>query len=149
MGDRLNPIPEFDLNGNLPPGEFVVTLEDIKKQLAWSPRRKKLLKGLEKALENLSAAGVKRVYIDGSFTTNKDDPNDVDGCWVHNKYINVDTLDPVFLDTDPPREAMKKKYGVDFLIEGKDKRLSDSQPIVEFFQESRDFDHKGILVLDL
>jgi len=33
------------------------------------------------ALENLSSAGVRRIWINGSFITDKDEPEDVDGCW--------------------------------------------------------------------
>ena len=41
-----------------------------------------LFSGLMKALINLAEAGVKKVYIDGSFVTDKDYPKDIDGCWV-------------------------------------------------------------------
>ena len=81
--------------------------------------------------------------------TDKDLANDVDGCWEYNAASTVvDRLDPVFLDLDPPREAMKRKYGVDFLISGV--QLADANvPVEEFFQVDRDGSRKGIVVVEL
>jgi len=116
--------------------------------LTWSKRRQLLFAGLEKAVDNLNDAGVLQIYIDGSFTTNKDEPGDIDGCWVPNREVNTKILDPVFIALSPPREAMKIKYGVDFLIAGI--TLNDAGCIVEdFFQVDRDGNAKGILLLEL
>ncbi len=140
-------IPEFNTKGNLPPGIYVVSLTNIEKQFALNTERKKLFNGLKKALGNLKAAGVKKIWIDGSSITSKEKPNDIDGCWEYNQSTDVNKLDPVFLDMYPPREAMKKKYGVDFLISGA--HLSDTGKTVEkFFQEDRDGNEKGILVVE-
>ena len=139
--------PDFDENGNLPPGVYEVSLQDIGIRFTWTDRRKKLFEGLKLAIDNLTKANVKKVWIDGSFVTSKDDPNDIDGCWQYEKGVDADKLDPVFLDMHPPREAMKKKYGVDFLISGV--LISDSagNTIEEFFQIDRDGNKKGILLL--
>jgi hypothetical protein len=139
-------IPEFDTNGNLPPGVYAVSMTNIETRYAYNTKRKQLFNGLKKALENLKVAGVKKVWVNGSFITNKEKPNDIDGCWEYSQSMDVDKLDPVFLDMYPPREAMKKKYGVDFLISGA--HLSDGGKTVEmFFQEDRDGNEKGILVV--
>lgn len=148
MTGEIDSIPDFDSNGNLPPGEYKVTMDDIENKLTWSPTRKKLFGGLTQAILVLKDAGVKRVYIDGSFTTQKDDPEDIDGCWELNDNIDADKLDPVFLDREHPREIMKQKYGIDFLIAGVDQGQNQGQPIEDFFQLSRDNDPKGVLVLE-
>lgn len=148
MSDKTTPIPSFDSNGNLPTGEYLVTMDDIEYSLTWSPKRKLLFSGLAKAVKNLQDAGVRRIYVDGSFTSNKDDPGDIDGCWQPNNDIDMTVLDPVFLDRDPPREKMKQKYGVDFLIDGIDEGI-DGKPIKDFFELSRDDDQKGILILEV
>ena len=83
------------------------------------------------------------------FTTAKDAPNDVDGCWEYHAAVDVDELDPVFLDTSPPREAMKTKYGVDLLISGAPLVDAGGQTVEEFFQEDRDGNRKGILLLHI
>ena len=143
----MTTIPDFDENGNLPPGVYEVSLQDIRIRFTWSDRRKKLFAGLKQAIDNLTKANVKKVYIDGSFVTSKDEPNDIDGCWQYEKNVDADNLDPVFLDMHPPREAMREKYGVDFLISGV--LISDSagNTIEEFFQIDRDGNKKGILLL--
>lgn len=139
-------IPDFDENGNLPPGVYDVSLKDIELRFAWTEIRKRLLKGLTIAISNLTKANVKKVWIDGSFITSKDDPNDIDGCWQADAGVDADKLDSVFLDMVPPREAMKKKYGVDFLISGVPVSDSPGKTIEEFFQIDRDGNKKGILL---
>ena len=73
-------IPEFDPNtGGSLPGNHPATLEQIRKRLGFTPRRRWLLKGLRAAVEAYWAAGIDEIYIDGSFCTEKPDPGDVDG----------------------------------------------------------------------
>lgn len=104
----MTTIPDFDVNGNLPPGVYEVSLGEVEKHFTWTDRRRKLFKGLQGAIENLIKANVKRVWTDGSFITSKEDPNDIDGCWQSDNDVDADKLDPVFLDMNPPRAAMKK-----------------------------------------
>src|SRR5687767_12441999 len=111
-------LPAFDENGNLPQGVYRLAIEEIALRFTWTVKRKSLFEGLRRAIESLAQAGVKQVWIDGSFVTAKDEPSDVDGCWDYESSVDADKLDPVFLDTDPPRTQMKEKYGVDFLISG-------------------------------
>lgn len=148
MNHPGNGIPAFDENGNLPPGTYKVTLEDIKTSLTGSKRRQDLFIGLEQAVNNLKVAGVLQIYIDGSFTTNKNDPDDIDGCWVPNINIDMKILDFVFWDRKFPRQKMKDKYGVDFMIDGIDLG-SQGCPIREHFQKDKDENLKGILLLEL
>jgi hypothetical protein len=75
-----------------------------------------LFDGLRRALQNLQAAGVRRVFIDGSFVTTKAEPNDVDGCWEWTDTVNLDLLDPAFLDFSHQRRAIRDIYGVDFFL---------------------------------
>ena len=37
--------------------------------------------GLRAALESLKSAGCRTVYLNGSFVTSKEAPNDFDACW--------------------------------------------------------------------
>lgn len=144
-------IPAFDHNGNLPPGVYRTTMAEITNRFAWNEKRRKLCKGLGRAVANLGAAGVRRVWIAGGFVSSKDEPNDVDGCWDYVPGdLDVSRLDPVFLDRDPPREAMKRVYGVDFLISWRS--LADPEAhgatVLEFFQKDQDGNAKGILLLE-
>lgn len=145
-------IPTFDANGNLPAGIYQTTLSEIRITLAWNAKRQELVEGLARAIRNLAEAGVKRVWIGGSFVSDKEEPNDIDGCWDDRPGpIDVSKLDDVFLDTRPPRERMKNKYGVDFLIARL--RLGDPQArgetVLDFFQKDRNGYAKGVLLIEL
>jgi hypothetical protein len=147
---RGRAIPDCDHNGNLPPGIHRAALEDLD-TFAWNARRRDLLGGLRRALAALAAAGVRRVWIDGSFVTSKPNPNDVDGCWEYGPWVDVNKLDPVFLRIRPPREDMRSKYGVDFLISGTPLRDPEAhgRPVEEFFQVDEDGNPKGILLIEI
>lgn len=147
MARTPSKIPTFDANGNLPPGIYHVSIEDIERRLTYTPRRLELFNGLNRALLNLSAAGVQKVWIDGGFITNDPYPNDVDGCWEYTPGMNVNKLDKVFFDLNPPREAMRRKYGVDFFILGTP--LREGKTVEQFFQTDRDGNRKGILIVNI
>ena len=92
-------IPAFDPStGALPPGNHQATLEQIRKRLGFTPRRRWLLKGLRAAIEAFWAAGIEEIYIDGSFCTEKPDPGDIDGYWVEPDEGVYDRIDPYWID---------------------------------------------------
>ncbi len=99
------------------------------------------------ALESLKAAGCQTVYVDGSFVTAKDVPNDFDCCWEPNG-VDGDLLDGVLLDFCHGTAAQKAKYFGELFpnfVEG-----STGSPFLEFFQVDKDTgDPKGIVALDL
>jgi hypothetical protein len=143
--------PVFDKNGNLPKGVHILTVGEIEKYFTWTKTRKKLMTGLKKSLDNMKKAGVQKIWIDGSFVTAKDDPNDIDGCWEAHQNIDEKILDPVFLQLNPPRAAMFKKYGVDYLISNRpfvDMKGKHSS-LEKFFQMDCDGNPKGILLIML
>ena len=126
-----------------------MSLEDIGTRFVWNRSRKALFDGLTEAMRNLARAGVRRVWINGSFVTDKDEPNDIDGCWEQHSGVDANRLDPVFLDTDSPRESMRKKYGVDFLIAGTALTDAAEETVESFFQEDRNGNSKGILLVEI
>ena len=69
-------IPASNALGELPPGIHTATLEEVEAVFAKTPRRRTLFDGLRRAMQNLKATGVRRVFIDGSFVTTKANPND-------------------------------------------------------------------------
>ena len=61
-------IPEFDKNGELPPGEHFATIEQIDERFGKSnPRRIALMAGLKSAIENFVSAGFS-IFATLSFT---------------------------------------------------------------------------------
>jgi len=141
-------IPAPNAIGELPPGMHTATLEEVEAVFVTTPRRRHLFEGLRRAIQNLHAAGVRRIFIDGSFVTTKTDPNDIDGCWEWTEEVNLDLLDPVLLDFTQARRAMQDKYGVDFFLATWVEAGSEIT-FLDFFQRNRADDPKGIVQLDL
>ncbi|MDQ3132289.1 MAG: hypothetical protein M3Q99_16195 [Acidobacteriota bacterium] len=140
-------ISKFVESGNLPPGIYAATWQEIVDRFGGNVHRRRLLSGLKTALQSLKDAGCQRVYIDGSFVTNKEFPNDFDCCWEEEE-VNGDLLDPVLLIFDDGRAAQKAK----FLGELFPANLPGSidKTFINFFQQDRDTgEPKGIVSIDL
>ena len=104
--------------------------------------------GLRAALENLRAAGCRRVYLDGSFVTTKNIRNDYDACW-EEMDVDPDMLDPVLLTFDPGRATQKAKY-LGELFPASVVAGPDGPSFLDFFQTDRETgDRKGIIAIDL
>jgi hypothetical protein len=107
-------IPKIQSNDELPAGEHLASLQEIEMIYGSScGRRKELIKGLYEATDSLEAAGVKTIWIDGSFVTSKKEPNDIDGCWEYTPSVDINMLDPIFLGD---RTGMKKKSMVSIFL---------------------------------
>jgi hypothetical protein len=106
------------------------------------------LKGLRAALSSLKKAGCKTVYLDGSFVTSKECPNDFDGCWIP---VGVDPkkLDPVLLDFNNRRATQKAKFRGELFPA---LAIADQigTPFVQFFQRDKSTgEAKGIVAIGL
>ena len=141
-------IPAPNAIGELPPGMHTVTLEEVEAVFVTTPRRRHLFEGLRRAIQNLHIAGVRRIFIDGSFVTTKADPNDIDGCWEWTEEVHLDLLDLVLLDFTQARRAMRNRYGVDFFLTTW-VEAGSGLTFLDFFQRNREDDPKGIVQLDL
>ena len=91
-------LPAFTTAGVLPPGDYDMTLEELKRSelvlgygdskdhstwdAAW---REHLVNNLEILFGQLQKVGVMEVFVDGSFVEDKDHPNDIDGYFVCDK----------------------------------------------------------------
>lgn len=89
------PIPSFEPNGLLPPGDYEVSFTELRQSIlvigpgdpirlphwdaAW---RAKLVDNLEILTRQLWQVGIADVFADGSFAEDKDHPNDIDGYFV-------------------------------------------------------------------
>src|SRR5262245_57146653 len=93
----------------LPPGIHWSTLAETGARFATNEHRLKLFGGFTSVAEALRVAGCKTIYLDGSFTTDKELPKDYDGCW-EPAGVQVERLDPILLDFSNLRAAQKQKY---------------------------------------
>ena len=104
--------------------------------------------GLRAALEKFKKAGCQTVYINGSFVTIKELPNDYDCCW-EEAGVDPVALDPALLTFDPGRATQKAKYMGELFpasIIAEENGLS----FLEFFQTDRETGRpKGIVAIDL
>jgi hypothetical protein len=123
--------PEFE-GGVLPPGIHQAFWREVEERFGWNAQRQSLLIGLKSLLEELARAGCSRVWLNGSFVTDKPNPGDFDLVWDPDA-VDLSKVDQVLQDLDPPREAQKRKYSGDILpnvVEG-----GSGMPFLEFFQQ--------------
>ena len=145
-------LPTFDKNGNLPAGIHLATWQDVKEILAFNPRRQELLSGLKRACESLKQVGCLRIYIGGSFATNKEFPGDFDVCWA-DETVDLEKLaeiDPVLLNFKNQRAAQKAKYGGELFLASDIADLDSFEDYLAFFQKDKVSGNiKGIIAIDL
>jgi Family of unknown function (DUF6932) len=140
--------PSFDERGNLPPGIHPATWDEIVERYATNERREQLMDGLRAAIDSLHAAGCSRVYLDGSFVTEKDEPGDFDACWEAGS-VDPASLDPVLLDFSDRRTAQKTKLGGE-LFPAQLAAEPGGTMFLEFFRHDRlTREPKGIIAIDL
>ena len=141
-------LPELDANGLLPGGIHWSNWEELAERYGYNVRRRMLLVGLWAALQNLKAAGCRTVWLNGSFITAKEEPNDFDACWDE---VEVDPgmLDPVLLTFDPGRVTQKAKYMGELFPSATIANLG-GWSFLDFFQTDRETgSRKGIVAIDL
>lgn len=141
---RKDWIPPFQRNGKLPPGEYRASWSTVARRFGGTPHRNALLAGLHAAATNLYYAGLMHLWLDGSFVTAKNHPNDYDGAW-EPRGVNLAAVDPVLRDPEDlrtGREEQKAKYGGELLVDS-------NGTLRKFFQRDRTGGRKGVVRLDL
>jgi hypothetical protein len=141
-------IPEWLPNGDLPPGVHFATWQEIETRLNFNLRRQRLLEGFRRACEELRKAGCRLVYLDGSFVTRKERPDDFDACW---DVRNVDDgkLDPVFWDFSQVRATQKQRFGGEFFPAQLPEGVT-GKAFIDFFRVNKlTGEPKGILAIRL
>ena len=146
-------IPEFDPEtGALPPGDHRATLDEITKRLGFTPRRRWLLKGLRAAVQAFRVAGIREIYIDGSFCTEKPDPGDIDGYWVEPDPEVYDRIDGYWIDFElifvplvrKRKWRMWAEHGVEFFIHPA-MQAGPETGFTTFFRQDRDGRPRGMI----
>ncbi len=123
-------IPEFNDHGYLPPGIHLATLDEIAARFGTeSELRRVQMDSLRWMIELAWQAGVRRIVLNGSFVTDRYEPNDVDCV--------------MLIDDDYPREMAANEElleGLPFLtIE-----LAYSKQFAEFTREFFGTDREGV-----
>jgi len=137
-------IPEFDRRGYLPPGVHEADWEEFQT----NAHRKALVAKMTALIDHLKAVGCKSLFIDGSFVTGKEMPNDYDACWDVTG-VKFESVDPLLLDgSDEGKSGIEAKYGGDIRPD-KFSPLESDATYFEFFQIDRNGEPKGIIQLVL
>jgi hypothetical protein len=120
-------IPEFDSKGLLPKGVHRANWQETVNRF-----------------DLLRDAGCRRVYLDGSFVTDREFPNDIDVCWDIDG-VNPMSLNSVFFEFENERAAQKARFGAEFFPAQAPQRL---KTFLDFFQiDKQTGEPKGIIEL--
>jgi hypothetical protein len=141
-------LPGFTEDGLLPEGLHRATWDEVVARFGWTRRRRRLLGGLQAAAANLRDAGARYLWLDGSFTTVKPDPDDYDCAW-DAMGVDLAKVDPILTDLEDQRTGrykQKAKYNGELLVgfDGPSGMLFQV-----FFQQDRNGNTKGIVLLEL
>ena len=142
-------IPDFNTNGNLPPGIHFVTFDEFIVRFGYNSQRNYLLSGFRELIKNLKSAGCSRVFVDGSFTTNKELPNDYDMCW---DATGVDPykLESSLLDFSTNGRIVQKGKFFGDIFPAQLTEKSRGIAFINFFQVDKlTGDSKGIIAINL
>lgn len=168
------PLPEFNEAGLLPPGDYVLTVQELRESVlvtgppgeeAWDAVwRGRLVDNLDSILQDLWGLGIDYVIVDGSFVEKKDRPGDIDAYfpiaverWVTREVEqglnarrgeDVWTWDTGKLTRDPgtgkPKLPFWHKYQIDLYPDYG--QLADGlKPFSDFFRQTRSGEPKGVV----
>ena len=101
-------------------------------------------------MQDVRAAGCRRIYIDGSFINDVPLPGDFDCCW-ERAGVNEDLLPPELVDLDVPRTGQKERYRGEIFPADLPADL-DGTPYIDFFQRDNcrpKRQRKSIIAVDL
>lgn len=137
----------FDKDGCLQPGIHEMSWQGFVKNFGTNPQRLRLISGIEDAIKSLKKAGCNTMYVNGSFVTAEEFPNDYDACWDVTG-VDPSLLDPILLQFKS-RAAMKTKYLGD-LFPAHFSELSTGRTFLDFFQTDKSTGkRKGLIKLNL
>ena len=139
-------IPAFRDDGYLPEGLFPATLAEVTFRFGTSSRRRRFLTlRLRRWTELARQTGVERMFVDGSFVTAKEHPNDIDAVVLlaSNFRDQIRTESPYALEL----EDMLLTRQPEELFAAEDAR--DWQEWIEFFSRTRETDARGKGLVEL
>lgn len=132
----------------LPPGVHSASLADVGERYATNDQRRWLFEGILEVAKALRTAGCAVMFLDGSFVTSKEHPNDFDGYWDPSGVIPA-LLDETLLDFENEQAAQKWKYRGEMFI-AEEAAGGPAESIKSMFQTDRFTGQpKGILRIKL
>ncbi|MFF7521167.1 DUF6932 family protein [Streptomyces pseudovenezuelae] len=141
-------LPELTDLGYLPPGEHEATWKEVEATFGWNFKRKNLLVGLHYTVKSLMELGVREIYVDGSFTTSKVRPGDIEVVYMP---PTTSAAQPWGIFDFSQHHTLKRRYGIDLWPHPSPQEVAPGKfvSIKEFFSFDRDGAPKGIVRLNL
>lgn len=119
-------IPQFNAYGLLPPGFHPAIVEELKRKIGFSPKRRSLIEdGLELVTKELVEMGVLELYVDGSFVEQDPSPGDLDG------YVLTGATSKVYQEIAERQELWLMEYRMDIWPAATDVEGEGSQTYFE------------------
>lgn len=146
-------LPEFDIDGNLPPGIHHATLDEFEKRFSRfvvSDRRISLFARFNQLVAMARSSGiVNRLVVGGSFVTSTAEPNDIDVVIILSNDLDFEALTPSqFTVTD--RRALRRVLKTEALDTITVRNGTTQMDLVlEFFQSKRDNKQVGVVEVEL
>ncbi|MGD9552237.1 MAG: hypothetical protein AB7V60_03910 [Candidatus Caldatribacteriota bacterium] len=134
-------IPDFNKQGNLPAGIYKASINDIEKRFGLNSKKRILLfKNFHNFLELIMPfkTSIKRIILNGSFVTAKENPGDID-CIILIK--NNTRFTPELVDK---LVNTKKLYNIHLFI-FEERNISRYENLLNFFSKNKDLKPKGLL----
>ena len=139
-------IPEFNSDGNLPEGIYKANIDELSTHFAeHSARRKWLFEKLLNLISLVKSTGcLERLYLWGSFVSNKEFPNDIDLLLIMKEDFDLEQIDSEIKTIFDYTQA-KIKYSADVFWA----KSSIGNEVIELwldtYQITRDFKRRGIV----
>jgi hypothetical protein len=143
---RSTPLPEFNADGDLPPGVYPVTLTTALARFGGgSAQRRTVADRLVRVYELATNTGkVARFAVFGSFVTSKPEPNDVDVVMIMDDSFDVAALSGEFaLPFD--HSAADAQLGASVFWATRSGAFGGEQGMVDYWQVKRGGGERGIL----
>lgn len=122
--------------------DYTCSIDVFKKKFGESDHRKRLISRVLPGLLILKKAGIKTLYIGGSFAPNKEKPNDIDGVFDILECINTGG------DLESFLEKEQRQYSLDLSYMHTPTKLT-AETHLNFFRRGRDGEKRGLILLDL
>lgn len=123
------PIPDFDQYGLLPVGIHQCSIKEVEARFGWNTHRKRLVGLLGNfLLQEVRTKFVQPFYVNGSFVTDKEEPNDVDVVLDMRLATDGEKWRALVL-MQSRQEQFRQQYCVDFWI-----NLPAQNEFSDFFQ---------------
>ena len=146
-------LPEFDIDGDLPPGIHQVYLDELERRFGRfvvSDRRINLFTRFKQVVAIARRSGiVDRLMVGGSFVTSTPEPNDIDVVVILASAVDLDALTPsqyMVTDRDAWRRVLKTDAIDIITVRNGTTRM---ELTLEFFQHKRENKRVGIVEVKL